>query len=114
MKTHPPTASAASSDAPTEPPESASAPSMWPSTDTSCVRNTSSSTRPTPSEATTSAAIPSRIAHRSSPTPNAPAAAQTATNSMPASTIRFGLGCMPASASAQGAPRYAIVVFATA
>lgn len=114
MNTQPPTASAASNDALTEPPDSACAPSVSPRTDRSCVRKASSSATPTPIEATTSAAIPTLIARPSSLTPNAPAAAQATTRIMPATTMRLGLGVTSTSASAQGAPRYATVVFAAA
>ncbi len=71
MNTHPPTASAASIAAPTEPPDSASAPSVCSSSERSCVRNASSSASPTPTDATISAAIPTRIACVSRATPNA-------------------------------------------
>ena len=59
-----------------------------------------------PTDATTSAAIPTLIARPSTPTPNAPASAHTTT-----STIARGddpvrrSASMPSSASAHGAPR---------
>src|SRR4051794_31904544 len=114
MKTQPPTARAASIPAPTDPPESDSAPSVVVRIETSCERNASRSARPIPTDATISAAIPARTTRPSTVTPNAPATAHTSTRIIPMTTIRFGVGSIPASASAHGAPRYATVVFATA
>ena len=62
MNTQPPTASAASSPAAVEPPESASAPSVSPSSEKSCSRKTSRSARPMPTDATASAAMPALTA----------------------------------------------------
>src|SRR4051794_32250966 len=114
MKTQPPTASAASIPAPTEPPDRASAPSVSVRLPKPRSLNASSSVSPIPTEATTSAAIPILMARPSTSTPSAPTAAQTRTNTIPVNTIAFGVGSMPNSASAHGAPRYATVVFATA
>src|SRR4051794_35950484 len=114
MNTQPPTASAASIPAPTDPPDSASAPSVWVRSETSCVRKTSSSASPMPTEATTSAAMPARTARPRTSMPNDPATAHTATSASPATTIAFGVSGMPRSDRSHGAPRYATVVFATA
>ena len=80
----------------------------------SCVRKTSSSATPIPTDAIASAAMPRRTTRPSTSTPSPPTAAQTSTSTMPVATIAFAVGSMPSSASAHGAPRYAIVVFATA
>ena len=114
MKTQPPTASAASRPAAVDPPERASAPSVSVRIERSCSRKTSSSASPTPTEATTSAATPAFTARLSTPMPNAPAAAQISTSTIPVITNASAVTSMPSRVSAQGAPRYAIVVFATA
>ena len=46
--------------------------------------------------------------------PRAPTNAAMRTRSIPVTTIAFGVGSIPTRTSAHGAPRYAIVVFATA
>src|SRR3954453_3128256 len=114
MKTHPPTASAARRPAPTDPPDDASAPSVCVNSEKSCSRNTSRSASPIPSDATISAPIPTLTAFPRAPTPSAPTPAQTSTSTMPVTTTAFGVGSIPKSVNAQGAPRYATVVFATA
>jgi hypothetical protein len=105
MNTQPATARAASIPAPTEPPERASAPSASPRIDTSWVRNTRRSAIPMPTEATISAAIPALITRPSTSTLDAPTTAQTPTRTIPVTTIAFGVGSMPASVKAHGAPR---------
>ena len=112
MKTQPATASAASIPAPTDPPESASAPRVCVRSDRSCVRKTRRSASPMPTEATISAAIPTRITAPSTSTPRAPTIAQTTTSAIPVATMAFGVGVTPARVRAHGAPRYAIVVLA--
>ena len=105
MNTQPPTASAASIPAPTEPPERDSAPSVFVRIETSCVRNTSNNASPIPTDATASAAIPALITRPSTSMPSAPTVAQTSRKTTPAATIALGVGSMPRRVSAQGAPR---------
>ena len=105
MNTHPPTASAASSPAPTEPPDSASAPSVSVSIEKFCSRNTSSSASPMPTEATASAAMPILTARLRTSMPSAPTSEQTATRTIPVTTIAPGVGSIPSRVSAHGAPR---------
>src|SRR4051795_7556733 len=112
MKTQPPTARAASNPAPTEPPDNDSAPSVCVSREKPWLWNTTRSVRPTPTDATHSAAIPSFTTRPSSRTPNQPASAASTTSTSPAKTTARGVGSMSKSASAHGAPRYATVVFA--
>ena len=105
MNTQPATASAASIPAPTDPPDRTSAPSVSPRIETSWVRKTSRSASPIPTEATISAAIPALITRPSTSTLDAPTTAQTPTRTMPVTTIALGVGSMPASVRAHGAPR---------
>jgi hypothetical protein len=58
-----------------------------------------------PTEATISAAIPALSTRPSTSTLDAQTIAQTPTRTMPVTTIAFGVGSMPASVRAQGAPR---------
>src|SRR6185312_4457479 len=112
--THPPTASAASSAAAVDPPESPSAPSVSWRIDASWWRKASRSTRPTPTDAITSAPIPTLTARLRRSRPRRFTTAQVRTSTVPVTTIAFAVGFSPTATRAHGAPRYAIVVFATA
>jgi hypothetical protein len=105
MNAQPPTASAASSAAPTEPPESASAPSVSVTIDGPCSRNTSSSATAMTTDAIASAATPALSARFSASMPHTLTAEHSATRTKPAITVACGVGVIPSSASAQGAPR---------
>ncbi len=105
MNTQPPTARAASMPAPTDPPESSSAPRVSVRMEMGWVRKTSRSATPIPTDATISAAMPARITRPRTSIPSAPTVPQTRTRTIPAATIAFGVGAIPTRASAQGAPR---------
>jgi hypothetical protein len=113
MNAQPPTASAARS-AGKVPPLSASAPNVFVSTPKPCSRKTNSSARPMPTDAISSAPTPTRSAPLSASTPNALMIEHTSTRIAAVMTIAAGVGETPSRISAHGAPRYAMVVFATA
>ena len=58
-----------------------------------------------PTEAIASATMPSFTTRPSTSMPSAPTPAHTTTSTMPVATIRPGVASIPASVSAQGAPR---------
>ena len=105
MKTQPPTASAASSPAAVDPPDSASAPSVSVKIEKCCSLNASSSASPIPTDASASIAIPTRIVRASTFRPSAPTSEHTSTRIIPVATMAWDVGSTPNRVSAQGAPR---------